>query len=101
MKIQRSDIEKIVLDSAQRVVGEIPGNAGFEVSPDLDVFHSPMDSMAVLAFLTDVEQEVESKYGNRIPLASEEMLRSKTRPLARLDRISLYIFEQLQEGAPA
>ena len=68
-----------------------------ELSMDSKLFGGggPLDSMALVSLIVDLEEFIEDEYGKTITLANEKAMSRRTSPFSRVQNLIDYIKEQL------
>ena len=68
-----------------------------ELSLDSKLFGGggPLDSMALVNLVVDLEELIEDDYGKTITLADEKAMSRRTSPFSRVQNLIDYIIEQL------
>ncbi len=68
-----------------------------ELSMDSKLFGGggPLDSMALVSLIVDLEEFIEDEYGKTITLANEKAMSRRTSPFSRVQNLIDYIIEQL------
>ena len=71
-----------------------------ELSLDSKLFGGggPLDSMALVNLLVDLEELIEDDYGKTITLADEKAMSRRTSPFSRVQNLINYIQEQLNSS---
>jgi len=72
-------------------------NESFELSLDSKLFGGggPLDSMALVNLIVDLEELIEDDYGKTIILADEKAMSRRTSPFSRVKNLIDYVQEQL------
>ena len=68
-----------------------------ELSLDSNLFGGggPLDSMALVNLIVDLEELIEDDYGKTITLADEKAMSRRTSPFSRVQNLIDYVQEQL------
>tara|TARA_B110001450_G_C17615535_1_gene479115 strand:- start:87 stop:380 length:294 start_codon:yes stop_codon:yes gene_type:complete len=68
-----------------------------ELSLDSKLFGGggPLDSMALVSLVVDLEELIEDDYGKTITLADEKAMSRRTSPFSRVQNLIDYVQEQL------
>ena len=71
-----------------------------ELSLDSKLFGGggPLDSMALVNLLVDLEELIEDDYGKTITLADEKAMSRRTSPFSRVQNLIDYVQEQLNSN---
>jgi acyl carrier protein len=71
-----------------------------ELSLDSKLFGGggPLDSMALVNLVVDLEELIEDDYGKTITLADEKAMSRRTSPFSRVQNLINYIEEQLNSS---
>ena len=71
-----------------------------ELSMDSKLFggEGPLDSMALVSLVVDLEELIQDDYGKTITLADEKAMSRRTSPFSRVKNLIDYINEQLSSN---
>ena len=71
-----------------------------ELSLDSKLFGGggPLDSMALVTLVVDLEELIEDDYGKTITLADEKAMSRRTSPFSRVQNLIDYVQEQLNSN---
>lgn len=71
-----------------------------ELSLDSKLFGGggPLDSMALVNLVVDLEELIEDDYGKTITLADEKVMSRRTSPFSRVQNLIDYVQEQLNSN---
>ena len=71
-----------------------------ELSLDSKLFGGggPLDSMALVNLIVDLEELIEDDYGKTITLANEKAMSRRTSPFSRVQNLIDYVKEQLKSN---
>lgn len=72
-----------------------------ELSKDSKLFGGggPLDSMALVNLVVDLEELIEDHYGKTITLADEKAMSRRTSPFSRVQNLIDYVQEQLNSDS--
>jgi len=87
-----SKIIKFLEDFLKEELGE-----SIELSLESKLFggEGPLDSMALVNLVVDLEELIEDDYGKTITLADEKAMSRRTSPFSRVQNLIDYVQEQL------
>jgi len=91
-------IEKIIIDTLVELNDELE-NENFEnpVSKTKLYGTNGMDSLALVSFITDLEERISDEFEKDIVLADEKAMSTKTSPFRSVESLTLYIKSLLEE----
>jgi acyl carrier protein len=91
-------IEKIIIDTLVELNDELE-NENFEnpVSKTKLYGTNGMDSLALVSFITDLEERISDEFEKDIVLADEKAMSVKTSPFRSVESLTLYIKSLLEE----
>lgn len=94
-----SEIESLVIESVQMLAKDFEIEALTEVTSDSLLYGegAPLDSMALVNLIADVEDAVAEKYSTTITLADERALSAKRSPFRSVTNLTEAIMERMPE----
>jgi acyl carrier protein len=91
-------IEKIIIETLVELNEELE-NESFE-NPDsktkLYGANGGLDSLALVSFITDLEEKISDEFEKEIILADEKAMSAKTSPFRNVESLTLYINSLLE-----
>jgi len=91
-------IEKIIIDTLVELNDELENeNFGNPVSKTKLYGANGMDSLALVSFITDLEERISDEFEKDIVLADEKAMSAKTSPFRSVESLTLYIKSLLEE----
>jgi len=95
---ERSDIEALVLESVRRLAEDFEVDALRTPAVDAPLYgpDAPLDSMALVNLIADVEETVDAEFGKSITLADEKAMSAKNSPFRSVDCLVAAVSERLQ-----
>jgi len=95
---ERSDIEALVLESVRRLAEDFEVDALRSPEPDSPLYgpDAPLDSMALVNLIADVEEAVDAEFGQSITLADEKAMSAKNSPFRSVASLVDAVTERLQ-----
>jgi acyl carrier protein len=91
-------IEKIIIETLVELNEELE-NESFE-NPDsktkLYGANGGLDSLALVSFITDLEEKISDEFEKEIVLADEKAMSAKTSPFRNVESLTLYINSLLE-----
>jgi acyl carrier protein len=92
-------IEKIIIETLVELNEELE-NESFE-NPDsktkLYGANGGLDSLALVSFITDLEEKISDEFEKEIVLADEKAMSAKTSPFRNVESLTLYINSLLEK----
>jgi len=94
---EKNEIEALVIESVHALAQDFEIEGLGEAGSDSLLYGegAPLDSMALVNLIADVEDAVAEKYGSTISLADERALSSKRSPFRSVSNLAEAIMERL------
>ena len=94
----QNKIEKIIIETLVELKEELD-NSSLE-NPDsktkLYGVNGGLDSLALVSFITDLEEKISDEFDKEIVLADEKAMSAKTSPFRNVESLTLYIKSLLE-----
>ena len=92
-------IEEVILNSLIELNEELENNPLGSPSKETQLYGGggALDSMALVSFITDLEQIISEKFDKDIILADERAMSQKTSPFRSVESLTRYIKKLLEE----
>ena len=94
----KDKIEKIIIETLIELNEELE-NESFE-NPSLKTklygANGGLDSLALVSFITDLEEKISDEFDKEIVLADEKAMSAKTSPFRNIESLTLYINSLLE-----
>ena len=92
-------IEKTIVDCLLELNEELKNDALKDISKDTKIFGGKgvLDSLALVSFITDLEERISEEFDNDIILADEKAMSQRTSPFRNVLSLTNYIENLLQE----
>lgn len=99
----KEKVTAIILSALRDLGEEIKLPALANPAPDLRLFgaKSPLDSMALVSLIADLEGRLAQEFGRELVLADERAMSQLSSPFRTVDSLANHIVERLREGAPS
>jgi acyl carrier protein len=94
-----SKIEEVILNSLIELNEELENNPLGSPSKETQLYGGggALDSMALVSFITDLEEIISEKFDKDIILADERAMSQKTSPFRSVESLTRYIKKLLEE----
>ena len=91
--LTRGSVEQIVLDALTTINEERTPEERFAVGPDTELFgpDAPLDSLALVSVIVDVEQGVSDAAGVQISLTDDRAMGQEVSPFTDVQALTDYI----------
>ena len=98
-KIMTSKIEEVILNSLIELNEELENNPLGSPSKETRLYGGggALDSMALVSFITDLEEIISEKFDKHIILADERAMSQRTSPFRSVESLTIYIKKLLEE----
>ena len=92
-------IEKIIIDSLIELNEELENNKLDNPTKHTKLYggNGVLDSLALVSFITDLEERISEEYGKDIVLAGEKAMSQRTSPFRNVESLTKYIQNLLEE----
>lgn len=92
-------IEKILISCLEELNEELENENLNNITKETKIFgnNGALDSLALVSFITDVEDKISKELGHDIVLADEKAMSQRTSPFRNIETLSLYIQKLLEE----
>lgn len=90
---------QVLYRAVDRVNEQLPKDRPLDKSPQTVLFgkHGRLDSLGLVSFIVEVEQELEDEFGVGITLADERAMSQKNSPFLTLQTLQEYISHVLRD----
>ena len=94
-----SKIEEVILNSLIELNEELENNPLGSPSKETQLYggEGALDSMALVSFITDLEEIISEKFDKDIILADERAMSQRTSPFRSVESLTRYIKKLLEE----
>ena len=101
MQVARADIVEIVLQASRSAMEDLPAEERRSFTPGSALIggDSPLDSLALVGLVIDVQENVRSRFGVEVMLADERALSEPVNPFSTVDALAGYV-QKLLEAHP-
>ena len=91
-------IEKIITDTLKELNEELENEAFLNPNSKTKLYggNGAMDSLALVSFITDLEEKISDEFDKEIVLADEKAMSAKTSPFRNVESLTLYIKSLLE-----
>ncbi len=92
-------IEAIIIKTLEELNEELQDESLNNPTNQTKLFgsNSPLDSMALVSFITDLEEKISEEFNEDIILADEKAMSQKTSPFRSVETLTLYIEKLLSK----
>ena len=92
-------IEEVILNSLIELNEELENNPLGSPSKETQLYGGggALDSMALVSFITDLEEIISEKFDKHIILADERAMSQRTSPFRSVESLTIYIKKLLEE----
>ena len=94
-----SKIEEVILNSLIELNEELENNPLSSPTKETRLYggNGALDSMALVSFITDLEEIISEKFDKHIILADERAMSQRTSPFRSVESLTIYIKKLLEE----
>jgi len=94
----KDKIEKIIIETLVELNEELenPSLQNPDSKTKLYGASTGLDSLALVSFITDLEEKISNKFDKEIVLADEKAMSAKTSPFRNVESLTLYITSLLE-----
>lgn len=95
----QEEIQKIIIEALKNLADELenPQLQNPDAKTRIYGAEGNLDSLALVSFITDVEEMVDSKFNTNITLADEKAMSSRNSPFKDVNTLTQYIQKLLEE----
>lgn len=92
-------VQTIVIESLQELNEELENQNLDNITPQTKIFggNGTLDSLALVSFITDIEEKISDEFDKEIVLADEKAMSAKTSPFRSVESLTAYIENLLAE----
>ncbi len=91
-------IEKIIIDTLKELNEELENDSFINPNPKTKLYGAgALDSLALVSFITDLEEKIQDKFEKDIVLADEKAMSTKTSPFRSVETLTSYIKTLLEK----
>ena len=100
MEVNQNSLEKIILKEVEKFVEENDIELNNELTNVTRLIgpESILDSIELVSFIVQLEEELELIYGSVVELANERAMSQRTSPFINVENLSKYIVILLANG---
>jgi hypothetical protein len=100
MKVDQNSLEKVILKEVKKFVEENDIELDNELTNVTRLIgpESILDSIELVSFIVQLEEELELIYGSVVELANERAMSQRTSPFINVENLSKYIVILLANG---
>jgi acyl carrier protein len=93
-------IEKIIIETLQELNEELENETLVNPTSKTKLYGTSgaLDSLALVSFITDVEERISDAFDKEIVLADEKAMSMQTSPFRNVESLTLYIKDLLEES---
>lgn len=93
----QSKIETIIIETLKELNEELESEALENPTSKTKLYgtNGSLDSLALVSFITDVEERISDEFDQEIVLADEKAMSMQTSPFRNVDSLTLYIKDLL------
>lgn len=94
-----SKIEKVIVDSLLELNEELENNELNNPTKETKLYggNGVLDSLALVSFITDLEERISDEFDEDIILADEKAMSQRTSPFRNVEALTIYIKKLLEE----
>lgn len=92
-------IEKIIIDTLKEINEELEDETFINPTSKTKLYgtNGGLDSLALVSFITDLEEIISENFNKEIILADEKAMSAKTSPFRNIETLTIYIEKLLEE----
>jgi len=93
------EVESLVIETVRRLAEDFEIEALGQPEPDSPLYgeSAPLDSMALVNLIADVEEAVDTLFGASITLADEKAMSARNSPFRDVKSLAEAVLERLEE----
>ena len=86
-------VQTIIIESLKELNEELENPNLENITPQTKIFGSngALDSLALVSFITDIEEHISNEFNQEIVLADEKAMSAKTSPFRNVESLTAYI----------
>jgi acyl carrier protein len=98
-EIMTSKIEKVIVDSLLELNEELENSELNNPTKETKLYggNGVLDSLALVSFITDLEERISDEFDEDIILADEKAMSQRTSPFRNVEALTIYIQKLLEE----
>jgi len=98
-EIMTSKIEKVIVDSLLELNEELENSELNNPTKETKLYggNGVLDSLALVSFITDLEERISDEFDEDIILADEKAMSQRTSPFRNVETLATYIQKLLEE----
>jgi len=95
----RINIEKMIIESLLDLNEELDSNELNNPTKETKLYgqNGVLDSLALVSFITDLEERISDEFDEDIVLADEKAMSQRTSPFRNVDALTIYIQKLLEK----
>ena len=95
----KEKIEQIIIDTLKELNEELENEILINPTSKTKLYgiNGGLDSLALVSFITDIEEKISGNFDKDIVLADEKAMSAKTSPFRNVETLTLYIEKLLEE----
>lgn len=92
-------VQTIITECLQELNEELENPNLEKITPQTKIFggNGALDSLALVSFITDIEEQISNEFNQEIVLADEKAMSAKTSPFRNVESLTTYIESLLEE----
>jgi len=92
-------VQTIIIECLQELNEELENPSLENMTSQTKIFgaNGALDSLALVSFITDVEEKISDEFDKEIVLADEKAMSAKTSPFRSVESLTLYIKSLLED----
>lgn len=92
-------IERIIIDTLKEINEELENETLVNPTPKTKLYgtNGGLDSLALVSFITDLEEKISEDFNKEIILADEKAMSATTSPFRNIETLTIYIEKLLEE----
>ncbi len=101
MRVTNEEIVQLVLTASERVMSDLPASERKPFTPTSALIggDSPLDSLALVGLVIEVQESVQSQFGVSLSLADERALAEPVNPFSTVTALAGYVQRLLEATA--
>ena len=95
----QNKIEKVIIDSLIELNDELENSELNNPTKDTKLYggNGALDSLALVSFITDLEERISDEFEKDIVLADEKAMSQRTSPFRNVEALTIYIQKLIEE----
>src|SRR6476659_8935397 len=92
-------VTTLILETARRIIHELRESDRFEINENSDIYggNSRFDSLGVMTLIIELEEAVQQKWGQRVPLTDGRAMAEPQVPFKSVPVLTDYLCRRLTE----